>query len=130
MKIKKELFENKRHRLVRVVYISIDSVSGIIILYDFVAKLIQKENFYLSASKHQQAKFCLFLDINLLVQLFHLLLKFHLSKLLRNEKPFWIPSQNSEYPRIFQATGANQNAQILLSTNWVNTTYYYYHNYY
>ena len=88
MKIKKELFENKRHRLVRVVYISIDSVSGIIILYDFVAKLIQKENFYLSASKHQQAKFCLFLDINLLVQLFHLLLKFHLSKLLRNEKPF------------------------------------------
>ena len=88
MKIKKELFENKRHRLVRVVYISIDSVSGIIILYDFVAKLIQKENFYLSASKHQQAKFCLFLDINLLVQLFHLLLKFHLSKLLRNEKLF------------------------------------------
>ena len=88
MKIKKELFEYKRHRLVRVVYISIDSVSGIIILYDFVAKLIQKENFYLSASKHQQAKFCLFLDINLLVQLFHLLLKFHLSKLLRNEKPF------------------------------------------
>ena len=30
-------------------------------------------------------------------------------------------SQNSEYPRIFQVTGANQNAQKLLSTDLVNT---------
>ena len=30
-------------------------------------------------------------------------------------------SQNSEYPRIFQVTGAIQNAQKLLSTDLVNT---------
>ena len=38
-----------------------------------------------------------------------------------NEKPFWIPYQNSEYPRIFGVTGANQNVQKLLSTDLVNT---------
>ena len=30
-------------------------------------------------------------------------------------------SQNSEYPRIFRVTGANQNARKLLSTDLVNT---------
>ena len=30
-------------------------------------------------------------------------------------------SQKSEYSRIFQVTGANQNAQKLLSTDLVNT---------
>ena len=30
-------------------------------------------------------------------------------------------SQNSEYPRIFQVTGANQKARKLLSTDLVNT---------
>ena len=30
-------------------------------------------------------------------------------------------SQNSEYPRIFQVTGANQNARKWLSTDLVNT---------
>ena len=29
--------------------------------------------------------------------------------------------QNSEYPRIFRVTGANQNARKLLSTDLVNT---------
>ena len=41
---------------------------------------------------------------------------------------FSLRSQNSEYPRIFQVTGANQNVQKLLSTDLVNTTttnYYY-----
>ena len=42
-------------------------------------------------------------------------------KLSQNEKPFWILSQKSEYSRIFQVTGANQNAQKLLSTDLVNT---------
>ena len=101
MKIKKELFENKRHRLVRVVYISIDSVSGIIILYDFVAKLIQKENFYLSASKHQQAKFCLFLDINLLVQLFHLQLKISPFQIVAKRKAILNPVPKYCYPLIW-----------------------------
>jgi len=31
----------------------------------------------------------------------------------------------SEYPRIFQGTGANQNAPKLLSTDLVNTKYFY-----
>jgi len=34
---------------------------------------------------------------------------------------FFLCSQNSEYPRIFQVTGANQNVQKLLSTDLVNT---------
>ena len=33
---------------------------------------------------------------------------------------FSLRSQNSEYPRIFRVTGANQNAQKLLSTDLVN----------
>ena len=52
------------------------------------------------------------------VQLLHLPQKFYLSI-----QPFWIPSQNSEYPRIFRVTGANQNAQKLLSTDLVNTNF-------
>ena len=52
-------------------------------------------------------------------QLLHLPLKFHLSKLSRNEKSR-IPSQNSEYPRIFLVTGADQKARKLLSTDLVN----------
>ena len=48
-------------------------------------------------------------------------LKFRRSKLSRNEKPFWIPSQNTDYPRIFRVTGANQNARKLHSTDLVNT---------
>ena len=38
---------------------------------------------------------------------------------------FSLRSQNSEYPRIFRVTGANQNARILLSTDLVNTNQYY-----
>ena len=34
---------------------------------------------------------------------------------------FSLRSQNSEYPRIFQVTGANQNTGKLLSTDSVNT---------
>ena len=57
----------------------------------------------------------------LLVQLLHLSLTFYLSKLLRNGKPFWISSKNSECQRIFRVTGANQTAWKLLSTDLVNT---------
>ena len=38
---------------------------------------------------------------------------------------FSLLSQNSEYPRIFQVTGANQNARKLLSTDLVNTKHIY-----
>ena len=38
---------------------------------------------------------------------------------------FSLRSQNSEYPRIFRVTGANQSAQILLSTDLVNTNVYF-----
>ena len=37
------------------------------------------------------------------------------------KRHFSLRSQNSEYPRIFQLTGANQNARKLLSTDLVNT---------
>ena len=52
-----------------------------------------------------------------LVQLYHLPLKCHLSKLSRNENP--VPKQ--WISRIFRVTGANQNARKLLSTDLVNT---------
>ena len=49
-------------------------------------------------------------------------LQFLLLKLSRNDATFFSPRlQNSEYPWIFQVTGANQNAQKLLSTDLVNT---------
>ena len=38
---------------------------------------------------------------------------------------FSLHSQNSEYPRIFRVTGANQNARKLLSTDLVNAKYPY-----
>ena len=38
---------------------------------------------------------------------------------------FSLRSQNSEYPRIFQIMGANQNVRKLLSTDLVNTNKYY-----
>ena len=37
---------------------------------------------------------------------------------------FSLGSQNSEYPRIFRVTGANQNARKLLSTDLVNPNVY------
>ena len=37
----------------------------------------------------------------------------------------FIRFQNSEYPRIFQVTGANQNARKFLSTDLVNTKFDY-----
>ena len=51
---------------------------------------------------------------------------------IANEKPFWISYQNSEYPRIFGVTGANQNVQKLLSTDLGNTNigYFFYWRHY
>ena len=39
---------------------------------------------------------------------------------------FSLRSQTSEYPRIFQVTGANQNTRKLLFTDLVNTNTHYY----
>ena len=55
------------------------------------------------------------------MQLLNLTLKCYLLKLSRDEKPFWNPFQNSECPRIFRVTGANQKARKLLFTDLVNT---------
>ena len=55
----------------------------------------------------------------LFTRLLHLSLKFRLPKISRKETPSWLWSQNSEKPRIFQVTGANQNAQLF--TDLVNT---------
>ena len=50
----------RTHELKMIVYVSIDSVSGTIFKILFQ---IQPENFFLTTSNHQQAKFCLFLGI-------------------------------------------------------------------
>ena len=69
---------------------------------------IQQEFFLYRPVNTDKPNFVSF--VYLLVQLLHLPLKFHLSKVSRNQKPFWIPCQNSEYARIFRVTEANQNA--------------------
>ena len=46
---------------------------------------------------------------------------FFFSNFRETTRHFSLRSQNSEYPRIFQVTGANQNARKLLSTDLVNT---------
>ena len=40
---------------------------------------------------------------------------------VKKRRAFSLRSQNSEYPRIFQVMGANQNARKLLSNDLVNT---------
>ena len=42
-------------------------------------------------------------------------------KVRETTRHFSFHSQNSEYPRIFQVTGTNQNARKLLSTDLVDT---------
>ena len=114
IKIRKELSVNKRRHLVRVCLRFNWQCFGDDFLW-FHCNSVRI--LFLSTSKRPANTFSWYL----LVQMLHLPLKFHLSKLSRNKKPFWIPSQNSEYPRIFRVTGANQNAQKLLSTDLVNT---------
>ena len=45
------------------------------------------------------------------------------SELSRNDAPF-SPFAKSEYPRIFQVTGANQNPRKLLPTDLVKIDYF------
>ena len=67
------------------VYVSIDSVSGII-LSDFVLNSVLRKVF--SADQQTPTRQILSLFWYLLVQLLHLPLKFHLPNLSQNEKPF------------------------------------------
>ena len=97
---------------------SIDSVSGII--FFMILLEIQWEFFFYRPVNTDKPNFDSFLVFVGTEASFTA--KIHLLKLSRNEKPFWIPSQNSEYPRIFRVTQANQNARKLLSTDLVNTT--------
>ena len=46
---------------------------------------------------------------------------FFFSNFRETTRHFSLCSQNSEYSRIFQVTGDNQNARALLSTDLVNT---------
>ena len=81
IKIKEELFVDKKKHLLEFVYVSIDSVSGII-FYDFVANSVRR---FFSSDHLTPTTQILSLSWYLLVQLLYLPLKFHLSKLLRNE---------------------------------------------
>ena len=81
IKIKEELFVDKKHHL-EFVYVSIDSVSGII-FYDFVANSVRR--FFFSSNHLTPTSQILSLSWYLLVQLLQLPLKFHLSKRSRNE---------------------------------------------
>ena len=53
------------------------------------------------------------------------LLQFFFRNFRETTRHFSLRSQNSEYPRIFQVMGANQNVQKLLSTDLVNTKEFY-----
>ena len=54
------------------------------------------------------------------------LLQFLLLKLSRNDAPFFSPSQNSEFPRIFQVMGANQTRENCYPLILVNNVQYLY----
>ena len=114
-KWKKKKLVNKRRHLVRVFLRCKLKVFRGSFFYDFVAKSVR--NFF-STDQLTSTSQILSLSWYLLEQLLHLPLKFHLTKLSGNEKPFWIPSQKSEFPRIFRVTGANQNTRKSLSTDW------------
>ena len=104
IKIKKELLVHNRRHLRKS---SLNWQCFGVHFYDFVANSVRK--FFLPTSKHRQAKLCLFLGIcwyNGFIYRWNLI---------------WIPSQISEYPRIFRVTGANQNARKLLFTDLANT---------
>ena len=53
--------------------------------------------------------------------------KFFFWNFRETTRHFSLRTQNSECPRIFRVKGANQNARKLLSTDLVNTNYYYYY---
>ena len=108
-----ELFLNKRRHLDRICLLFNWQCFGII-FYDFVANSVGK---FFSTDKPNFVSFLVFPGAA--ASFIAKILSF--DKLSRNEKPLWIPSQNSEYPRIFQVTGANQNARKSLSTDLVNT---------
>ena len=54
------------------------------------------------------------------------LFKFFFQNFRETTSHFSLRLQNSEYPRIFRVTGANQNTRKLLSTDLVNTKFNYY----
>ena len=61
IKIKKELFVNKRRHFVRVcLSFQLTAFRGSFLM---ILLQIQREKFFLQTSKHRQAKFCLFLGI-------------------------------------------------------------------
>ena len=103
------------------VFLLFTNILGIFFKCIFTILLqIQHENiFYLyqqTPTRQSQS-----LSWYLFVRLLHLSLKFRLPKMSRNETPSWLRSQNSEQPRIFRVTGANQNARKVLFTDLVNT---------
>ena len=84
---------------------------------------IQHENNFLpiSTCKCRQLSQRQPLSCYLFVQLLHLSLKYRLPKMPQSEIPPWLWSQNSEQPRIFRVSGANQNMRKVLFTDQVNT---------
>ena len=116
IKIKKELLVHKRRHFVRVCLRFNGQCFGDYFLW-FCREFNEKIFFYQPVNTEKPN----FVSFWVLVGAAASFTAIHLSKLLQNEKPFWIPSQNSEYPRIFRVKGANQDAWKLLSTDLVNT---------
>ena len=100
-KIKNELFVNKRRHFVWVCLSFQLKVFWGSFFYDFVA------NFFFRPVNTNKPNF---------VSFWYLF--FHLLKLSRNEKPFWIPSQNSEYPwrysELREPVGTRKNCYPLI----------------
>ena len=88
----------------------------------------QHENNFLPTSKHWQANVRCFLCICMYMYLWAVLYdcfiycsNFIFPKMYGNETPSGLLSHNSEWPRIFRFTGANQNVPKLIFTDLVNT---------
>ena len=119
IKIKKQLFVNKRLHLGRVCLHFNWKCFMNHFFYDFfVANSLRK---FLCTGQywHRQAKFCLLLVFASAAASFTA--KILSLETVAKREAISNPVPNSEYPRIFRVTGANQNARKLLSTDLANT---------
>ena len=112
----KNLNSNNQQLLNDFVY-NLQTFRGFCQVHFTILLQIQHENNVPPTSEHRQGKVRRFLGI-CLFDCFIYRTNFVLS---RNETPSWLRSQNSELPRIFRVTGANQNARKLLFTDLVKT---------
>ena len=116
-KIKKETFCNKKCHLVRVCLVFNWQCFGNHFLW-FGCHFSRKMFFYRPVNKPNFVFFLVF--VGAAASLTATISSVHVSKLSRNEKPFWIPSQNNGFSEIWEPIRARENSYPL--TWWILIT--------